>query len=195
MDDEQSPGPLDEDLSRGLVHIHEKLGKRILEHDKLAAHVYALTEVLIASGALKLRALDQRKADDAKAMADEATSRWDGARVLDDTRDKYTVTPAPVDCASRVSVCKAACCRLSFYLSKQDLGEHTVRWDVARPYHIARRADGWCVHCDPATRACGVHERRPLVCRRYDCREDGRIWQDFEQVIPTAEVEALPPPA
>lgn len=44
--------------------------------------------------------------------------------------------------------------------------------------------DGYCVHCDPATRGCAIHARRPHVCRQYDCRGDRRVWLDFERAIP-----------
>ena len=36
---------------------------------------------------------------------------------------------------------------------------------------------------DRATHRCGVYEQRPIPCRGYDCREDGRIWLDFERRV------------
>lgn len=179
------------DLGRGLIYIHEKLGTRILEHQKLSAHVYALTEALIANGTLSLREFERRKGAAEEAMMEEALTRWEGAQVLTDETDKYAVEGVKINCAERMHLCKAACCRLSFYLSKQDLREGVVRWDVGQPYHILHREDGWCNHCDPTTKRCNVHEQRPLTCRSYDCRNDARIWEDFEKAIPNPRLNSL----
>jgi len=172
------------ELGRGLAYIHEKLGTRILEHQKLAAHVYALTEALIANGTLSLRDFERRKAVTEDQMIQETVTRWDGVQVLSDDRDKYEVEGVEIDCAARLHLCKAACCRMSFHLSRQDVDEGVVRWDVGRPYHVRHREDGWCTHCEPETKRCGVHQQRPLVCRSYDCRDDARVWEDFEAGIP-----------
>lgn len=190
-DEKREADPMDPDLSRGLIHIHEKLGDRILAHQRLSAHVYALTETLIANGLLRLHDFEVRKASTEQAMAADAETRLEGARVLGDDRDKYGVEGPKINCAERIHLCKAACCRLSFYLSKQDLRENVVRWDVTHPYHILHRADGWCHHCDETTKRCDVHAQRPLVCRGYDCREDPRIWEDFEKAIPNPSLNGL----
>lgn len=182
---------VDEELGRGLIFIHEKLGTRILEHQRLAAHVYALTEALIASGTLRLHDFEQRKAVTQEHMMEDALTEWQGAQVLTDERDKYEIEGVRINCAERIHLCKAACCRLSFFLSKQDLHENVVRWDVGQPYHIRHRDDGWCTHCEPTTKRCQVHERRPLVCRGYDCRQDDRIWEDFEKAIPNPKLATL----
>ncbi len=191
MEKKHNSGTHDDELGRGLIYIHEKLGTRILEHQKLSAHVYALTEALIANGSLSLREFERRKSAAEKSMMDDALTHWEGAQVLTSETDKYEVEPVEINCAERMHLCKAACCRLSFYLSKQDLREGIVRWDVAQPYHILRREDGYCTHCDPATKRCNVHEHRPVVCRGYDCRHDARIWEDFEKAIPNPQLSQL----
>jgi Fe-S-cluster containining protein len=69
-------------------------------------------------------------------------------------------------------------------LSTQDLDEGVIRWDYGRPYRIRKRAsDGSCVHDDPASHGCTVHAQRPRICRTYDCRDDPRIWADFDNRI------------
>ncbi|MBD2080952.1 YkgJ family cysteine cluster protein [Leptolyngbya sp. FACHB-17] len=92
-----------------------------------------------------------------------------------------------IDCQSRLHLCKARCCKLSFPLSFQDLDERIIAWDYSKPYQIRQSAEGYCVHCDRTTRGCSVYEHRPTVCRAYDCRNDQRIWIDFEQRIPAPE--------
>jgi Fe-S-cluster containining protein len=186
-------GPLDPDLARGLVHIHEKLGMRILAEQQLTRHVYALTELLVGAGVVSLEELEERKKSLEQRMTPKARTRWSTAQVYEDVRDKYTLKSPPIDCASRIDVCKAACCRMSFHLGRQDLEENVVRWDVGRPFHIARRADGYCTHADPVDGHCQVHAHRPAVCREYGCRDDERIWKDFEARIPSDAVAAMPP--
>ena len=107
---------------------------------------------------------------------------------IDAGEPKYGVVPADIPCAELIPLCRARCCTLSFALSTLDLDEGIVRWDYAKPYLIRRRAgDGYCVHNDPASHACGVHHARPRTCRVYDCRHDPRIWIDFERRIPAPE--------
>jgi Fe-S-cluster containining protein len=99
--------------------------------------------------------------------------------------DKYAEGESiEIDCAARIHLCQARCCSFNFFLTAQDLDEGVARWDYGNPYWIKRRDDGYCIHCDPATRACEIHARRPHVCRKFDCRQDKRIWIDFEQRIP-----------
>lgn len=184
-------GETDPELARALIYVHEKLGLGLLEHQELSAHVYALTESLIARGLVDLADIERRKVSAREQMLLSALTHWEGAEILREETDKYGVEGPPIDCAARLHMCKAACCRLDFVLSRQDLAEGEIRWDVGRPYHIRKREDGWCQHCDPKTKGCGVHPRRPLVCRQYDCREDARIWESFEQRIPNPGLDVL----
>lgn len=102
-----------------------------------------------------------------------------------DQEDKYAVKGPDIPCAELLPLCQARCCRMGFPLSSIDLDEGVIRWDYGQPYMIRQRAtDGFCVHNDPDTHGCTVHAQRPLVCRKYDCREDVRVWIDYEQRIP-----------
>jgi Fe-S-cluster containining protein len=75
----------------------------------------------------------------------------------------------------------------------QDLQEGGIRWDLYMPYQIARRPDGACVHLGSDLR-CTIHSHRPAVCRGFDCRQDKRVWQDFEKAIPSPELGGPPLP-
>ncbi|HEX5061177.1 MAG TPA: YkgJ family cysteine cluster protein [Kofleriaceae bacterium] len=102
-----------------------------------------------------------------------------------DQENKYDVTSPDIPCAELLHLCQARCCRMGFPLSTADLDEGVIRWDYGQPYMIRQRAsDGFCVHNDPDTHGCTVHAHRPLVCRKYDCREDVRVWIDYEKRIP-----------
>ncbi len=96
--------------------------------------------------------------------------------------DKYAFEhAAEVDCAGRVHLCQAACCRLPFALSHQDVREGIVHWDFGQPYMIDQDGDGYCSHMDRTACTCTIYTNRPAPCRGYDCRSDQRIWLDFEQ--------------
>jgi len=102
--------------------------------------------------------------------------------------DKYLIgAGTPVPCEELIPICKARCCRLRPHLSRQDVAEGVLVWDRDLPYALAQVDDGFCVHSAPDSRRCTVYEQRPAICRTYDCREDGRVWQDFEKRIPAPE--------
>lgn len=91
-----------------------------------------------------------------------------------------TAPTAHLDCAIRIIVCRAICCRMAVDLSPDDLAQGAARCDPARPHHVARGLDGYCLHLDRATRRCQIYPSRPAACRDYDCRHDSRIWADFD---------------
>lgn len=119
-------------------------------------------------------------------LGSKAQSQGPGRRVrLRQVIDKYAVVPADIDCGAKVAQCRARCCTFTFPLAQQDLDEGGVRWDVEDPYMIRRDADGYCSHLDRRTLACTIHARRPATCRQFDCRQDDRVWLNFDQSIPS----------
>lgn len=147
---------------------------------QLTAHLSTLTAELdrrIAGVEPAVEAALPGKLDELRAR-DEGSP---GTRVLlGDDEDKYATAPEGPDCAALLPICRARCCRLHFALSTQDLDEGVVRWDYGRPYSIRQRIDdGYCVHNHPVEHGCTVYARRPGPCRRFDCRDDPRIWADF----------------
>ncbi|MCC6527887.1 MAG: YkgJ family cysteine cluster protein [Polyangiaceae bacterium] len=170
-----------EDLAAALRFLHLLATQQQARTAELSASLYALLETLIAEGRLPLDAYEKRR-ELTVARENERTRAEPGVSVYD-VPDKYALTALPdIDCAALLPLCRARCCHLPFPLSVQDLDERVVRWDYGRPYMIARRADGSCVHNEGGR--CGVYQHRPAVCRVYDCRKDGRIWQDFAARIP-----------
>ena len=104
---------------------------------------------------------------------------------LDLGGDKYAVEAVAIPCEELIPLCGARCCQMAFPLSTQDLDEGVIRWDYGQPYLIRQRAsDGFCVHNDPASHGCTVHAYRPRACRRFDCRNDARVWIDYDKRIP-----------
>jgi Fe-S-cluster containining protein len=98
--------------------------------------------------------------------------------------DKYVVTGEPIDCESRLHLCQARCCSFAVTLSRQDVAEGELTWDIDHPYRLTRDADGYCGHLGREDAHCQRYEHRPATCRRYSCKTDRRVWIDFEARIP-----------
>lgn len=114
----------------------------------------------------------------------DAVEEWEGARYRIDPPD-----PAPeaiLNCAERVHLCKAVCCKLNFALTPAEVRSGKVKWDPKLPYLIAHGEDGYCAHLEPG-KGCNIFEDRPALCRRFDCRTDGRVWKDFEGMVPNTD--------
>lgn len=109
---------------------------------------------------------------------------WDGARYRIDPPN-----PAPeavINCAERVHLCKAVCCKLNFALTPGEVRAGKVKWDRKFPYLIAHGENGYCAHLDTGS-GCNIFEDRPALCRRFDCRTDERVWLDFDRMIPNSQ--------
>lgn len=165
----------------GLLYCHSRVNANTSKILESASFVYALAELLAEKGVLELDELEQRKREIAERLLDSFLDKGMGVAMQQDESDKYDFSgTVDIDCASRVHLCKAACCRMSFALSQQDVEEGAIQWDLGRPYLIAQDAEGYCRHLDGTTKCCTVRDRRPLPCRGYDCRTDERVWLDFE---------------
>jgi Fe-S-cluster containining protein len=178
------PRALDErELSRGLRFLHVWTSRTREDAWKAMLGMHTLLELLVAKGVVTVDELEQQSQVTGPRVH-EAFEADPLAPAMGQVADKYTVVSPDIDCAARLHLCQARCCTLRFALTAQDLDEGVVRWDYARPYYIASRPDGYCAHCHPESRACGVYRHRPAPCRSYDCRGDERIWRDFEARIP-----------
>jgi len=178
--------PLRDDLDDGLRFVHA-MGMQ-MKHDLFEAQskLYALVEELVADGKIDLMSFEDRRSRiREREMGRQVTMAF---VQLGEFRDKYQLKDLPdIDCASLIPICKARCCGLTFSLSVQDLDERVVEWDYRNPYQIRHDVHGRCVHQAADTHFCTVYEKRPGMCRVYDCRKDKRIWKDWDQKIPNDE--------
>jgi hypothetical protein len=161
--------------------LHTLTEHRLVQAD-VTATLKALIQTLLAAGAFSPEAYEQNR----QRALDNATLRLSERPMVrvGPAVDKYALDDLPeIDCASILPICKARCCRLTVCLSSQDLDERVMVWDYAKPYQIRRKADGYCTHSEHETGRCGVYQHRPAICRTYDCRQDKRIWVDFEKRI------------
>ena len=173
-----------QELAEGLFYIHTRLSQdtnRILE---ASSFLYSLIELLTEKGAITIQELDDRKKIVGERLVAELKAKGLGVMLQDPEEDKYAFKgEVEIDCENRVHLCQASCCRLRFALSRQDVYEGLIKWDLGRPYLIAHDEDGYCTHFERGACRCTVREKRPVPCRGYDCRNDKRIWLDFESRI------------
>jgi hypothetical protein len=166
-------------LGAELARVHALLDQQAQDLAELSAAVALLVDVLVARGDLGAGhpALIERVRSRAR-RAEKRTVR------LGIYADKYAVMNPDIDCASLVHLCRARCCTFSVQLTRQDLDEGGVAWEIDDPYLLRHDRDGYCAHFARATGGCTTYERRPGACRTYDCRQDPRVWVDYDQRIP-----------
>ncbi len=180
---------LRQQVADGLHSAHSRINGNTAKNLESASFLYALIELLSENGLISIEALDERKIEVFKRLKKRFEKERMGVILQNPQPDKYTFDrAAQIDCENRVHLCKASCCRLPFALSEQDLEERVIRWNLAIPYMIEHGDDGYCVHLDRC-KGCSVYEQRPVPCRGYDCRNDKRIWLDFQKRIPNPIVE------
>jgi hypothetical protein len=107
--------------------------------------------------------------------------------------DKFSVDSPDIDCAARLPLCGARCCSFEVPLSKQDLVERKLPFDIERPYYLPRDPITKRCACMDDQGACTAYDYRPATCRTYDCRNDPRVWIDFEARIPAPLPESIRP--
>jgi hypothetical protein len=171
-------------VSEGLFYTHVRLSHSTNKTLENSAFLYGLIELLNEKGIITVEELDERKKVVGERLVAQLKEKGLGVMLQEQEEDKYSFQgEVKIDCENRVHLCKATCCRLKFALSKQDVHEGIVRWDLGHPYMIAHTQEGYCTHMERGTCRCTVRDSRPLPCRGYDCRNDKRIWLDFENKV------------
>jgi hypothetical protein len=177
---------LDEQTRRGSLFAQAVASDQIARANQTEAAVYGLIDLLIAKGALTAEevtaAIEQTGADmrDAGRQATlEVIVRDDGSAPA--------VSAGEIDCAARIPFCQAACCRLRWPLTLEEVESGPVQWDLGRPFLNRHAAHGYCHRFDTGSHGCTVYEQRPPPCRQYSCAGDDRIWLDFEHMLPNTE--------
>jgi hypothetical protein len=177
-------------VADGLIYAHARLSENTKSSVEVGSFLYALIELLTEKGLISIEELD-RRAPEVRARLEKKNSEK-GVGVLiqeEPVVDKYHFEgEARIDCENRIHLCRASCCRLPFALSRQDIQEGVIHWDLGQPYIIAQTPDGYCTHIEQPSCRCTVREQRPVPCRAYDCRKDKTIWLDFENRVINPEI-------
>ena len=109
--------------------------------------------------------------------------------------DKYALESPDIPCGELIPLCGARCCSFEVALSKQDLEERSVPFVLETPYLLPRDPQTKRCACMDDSSGCTIYERRPGTCRVYDCREDRRVWLDYERRIPAPLPESRTGPS
>jgi hypothetical protein len=181
---------LRQEVAEGLLYVHMRLSENSNATLEAASFLYALVELLSEKGLIDIDALDERMRSVAIRLEKKNSKRGVGVFIQENPEyDKYAFDgEAHIDCENRLPLCRASCCRLPFALSKQDVREGVIHWDLGQPYIIAQDTDGYCTHLERGSCLCTVWEQRPVPCRAYDCRKDNAIWLDFENRVINPEI-------
>jgi Fe-S-cluster containining protein len=177
------------DFAKGLLCAHSRLNANTSKTLESASFLYALVELLSEKGLITIDELDERKKVVGQRLVEQFKREGSGVMLQDPEYDKYAFeADAKVNCEGHIHLCQAACCRLPFALSKQDIQEGLVHWDFGQPYMIDQGEDGYCNHLERETHQCSIYPNRPVPCHGYDCRKDKHIWLDFENRLINPEI-------
>lgn len=188
---------LDRMVERGSLFTHASFDRIAARSTRIEAQLHDLVDTLRAKGIL-----DDEPAEPAEqgeqgepeaepeAEPEVAAQDPDGVPWPTIALRAEAAVPEPnqpVNCAERMPVCHAVCCKLHFALTAGEVDAGRVRFDLGWPYMIRHDQDGYCAHNQRATGSCGVYADRPGVCRKYSCAGDERIWKDFDAMVLNTE--------
>jgi len=182
---------IEDDLSSGLLYTHTRINDNTKKALESSSFLYGLIELLSEKGVITIEELDERKRQVAERLVRRFRESGLGLMYQEPECDKYAFgQEAQVDCRSKLSICKSICCKLPFALSRQDVEEGAIRWEFGRPYLIKHGNDGYCSHLNRDTYRCEVHEKRPVPCRGFDCRENEKwkVWLDYDLAVLNEEL-------
>ena len=174
-----------EDVERQAVHaamhahtIDSALAGRI---HALESTVYGLVDLLVNKRLVGESELTASANCIAQTIEDRGERAHGGVAIRVDPPEPQPV--AAVNCAERIPICKAVCCRLTFPLTTEEIQDGHLKWELGQPYFIRHDERGACVHQDRSTCLCAVYSERPNLCKHYSCQADKRIWKDFAKMI------------
>jgi hypothetical protein len=174
---------LERQLERGGLFTHTALSSNADRINDAEAFLYGLIDLLIEKGLFTTEDLAEKAQAIRQEMQEKGQAVGPGVALRIDDPNADESEYIPVNCEERLHICKAACCRLGFALSTEEVEDGAVRWDLGQPYYIRHEADGYCTHIDRETLGCTIYGDRPQVCRKYSCAKDERIWTDFDNMI------------
>jgi Fe-S-cluster containining protein len=177
------PDPLRElerQVERGNLFAHSVMTDTVRRANENEAIVNGLVDLLIQHKVVDSDELLAVVNNVRTQIAEAGEAASVGVAVRVDKPGQSGTPTVPVNCEERIPYCKAVCCRLRFALSVEEIEDGPLKWDLGRPYYNRQGPDGYCQQCHSETKACGVYEQRPTVCRQYSCAGDTRIWNDFE---------------
>jgi len=157
---------------------------------EVTSYFFALIDILSEKGVIDIDEVDKHAKQHHNRLSGQFSDQTKIVTIRGSEQDR-TKEEVRIDCESRIHLCKAACCRMPFALSKEEILEGVIKSDVDMPYKIAQGKDGYCYHLDRNFFQCQCHRQRPVPCRVYDCRENKLIWDNFEEKRVSSKLEEL----
>jgi hypothetical protein len=173
-------------IERGNLFAHSALTEQATRINEAAAIVNGLVGMLVKQGVIEGDELIKV----VESVREETVKAGQHADVgIAVRRDEPVEAEPEIDCAARIHVCKAACCRLHFALSVEEIERGgPLKWELGHPYFNRHNSDGYCHQWEGG---CQMYDDRPSVCRLYTCKDDKRIWNDFDAMeLNTEFIEA-----
>jgi Fe-S-cluster containining protein len=170
---------LERQVERGNLFAHTALTDQLVRTNEQAALLSGLIDYLIQQGVVQpaeLKAVVEAVRAEAVERREVATL---GVAIRVDG-EAGGRPPVAVNCAERLHICQAVCCRLHFALTVEEIETGRMKWDLGKPYLNRQLQHGYCHQIDPDRKCCRIYADRPAVCRGYSCAGDGRIWKDFD---------------
>lgn len=158
---------------------HDMSRHHRVEFDQ-AVIVQCLLQVLLAKGVVTKEELDVNYPQMAAGLEVVRAKQITGPHQATPPPD--AVDPVDLDCSAHHATCNAACCTsFNVFLTAEEAASNKYLWDIAMPYRLLVDDDGTCVYFDRDNFKCSIWKDRPASCRHFDCRSDGRIWEDYPQ--------------
>ena len=172
---------IERQVERSGFFTHSSFSNQAERINEIESFLYGLIDSLIEK-----RILDKGEFEETvKMVRDEILTKKEhlhaGIAISVDGNDKEANYP-PINCEERIHLCKAACCRLHFALTVNEIENGKAKWDLGQPYFIRQSKDGYCTHIHGGKHQCTIYNDRPKICRKYTCADDKRIWTDFEKM-------------
>lgn len=165
-------------LRPALYQVHADHARGMQVEFEQAVIVQCVLRVLMLKGFITSQELDEIYPSMHQMMLELREKQLTGPR-LSDPADP-TLDPKDLDCSAHHPTCGAACCSsFSVLLTTDEVRSGKYLWDLAYPYRLLVDSDGTCVYFDRDKLGCSIWQDRPTACRVFDCRTDGRIWDEY----------------
>ena len=138
---EENKNDIEHQMIRGQLLTHSTLSKISGRINDMEAFIFGINDALIEKGVLSSKFLYSKIESVKKNMMD-SNDVMDAGIAL--RSDKAAAMFQPVNCAERLHICNAICCKLVFPLNQEEVEGGHVKWDLGRPYYIRHKADGFC---------------------------------------------------
>jgi len=173
---------LERQIERGSFFTHTALGQTSSHLREVESFTYGVLDVLLEKKLVTTEEIAVSVENIRRETAANGEVPGPGVALRFDSPAQESQAEVKVDCAARMHICHAICCRLDFALTQGEVESGKIKWDLGRPYFIRHEMHGSCTHQDCKTGCCRVYGDRPAICRTYSCARDTRIWKDFEKM-------------